>query len=156
MCSRIWHRSAINKDQDGQSGDRKIVCCRARSPYPCQDQLFAQPSFGALTPCGARHPQRQKPMATHDCAALLSRYVARPRAISSPTACTTAIAAGYSAKTLIRRPARREAISRKSIRSPDLFSRRCGCRATGRTATGGGEVSRATHCLRSMSAPQRV
>src|SRR5262249_60538241 len=40
--TRIWHRSVINKERDGQSGARKIVDCRTPSPYPCQDQLFAQ------------------------------------------------------------------------------------------------------------------
>jgi 2-keto-4-pentenoate hydratase len=44
----------INKKQDGQSGARKIVYCRTRSPYPCQDRRFAQPPRATCSPTPCR------------------------------------------------------------------------------------------------------
>ncbi len=58
----------------------------------------------------------------------------RAASIATATAC--------SPKTSIRRPARCGAISRRLIRWPASFSRRCGCRAAGKTATGGVDAAR--------------
>ena len=54
-------------------------------------------------------------------------------------AASTATATVCCPKTSIRRPARCGAISRRPIRWPASSSRRCGCRAAGKTAIGAGD-----------------
>src|SRR5262249_59067390 len=66
---------------------------------------------------------------------------AMPRVTYLPTPCSTAIATGCFPKTSTRRPACCGAISRRLIRWPASFSRRCGCRAAGKIATGAAEGS---------------